>query len=88
MGPGLAFVQLVTSDRAALATTLPRLMALTARDGMIWVSWPKKVSRLPNDITEHTIRGLRLPLGLVDVKVCAVSDVRSGPKMVIQKELR
>lgn len=55
---------------------------------MLWVSWPKRASKLPTDITEDVIRELALPLGWVDVKVCAVSDVRSGLKLVVRKALR
>jgi hypothetical protein len=55
---------------------------------MIWVSWPKRTSKVPTDITEDVIRALALPLGLVDVKVCAVDGTRSGLKLVIRKELR
>ena len=55
---------------------------------MIWVSWHKKSSRLPTEITEDTIRDTALAIGLVDVKVCAVNDVWSGLKLVIRKELR
>ena len=54
----------------------------------VWVSWPKKAAKVPTDITEDTIRELALPLGFVDVKVCAVSEVWSGLKLVIRKELR
>jgi hypothetical protein len=57
-------------------------------DAMIWVSWPKKAARLPTDITEDVIRAVALPLGFVDVKVCAVDDVWSGLKVVIRKALR
>ena len=55
---------------------------------MIWVSWPKKSAKVPTDITEDVIREIALPLGLVDVKVCAVSDVWSGLKLVVRRELR
>ncbi|WP_230390727.1 hypothetical protein [Reinekea sp. G2M2-21] len=55
---------------------------------MIWVSWPKKASKVPTDVTEDVIRKAILPLGLVDVKVCAVSDVWSALKVVIRKENR
>ena len=58
------------------------------QEGMIWVSWPKKSSGVATDVTEDTIRKHALPLGLVDVKVCAVDDVWSGLKLVIRKELR
>ena len=64
------------------------LMDSIARDGSIWISWPKKASKVPTDITEDVIREIVLPIGLVDVKVAAVSDVWSGLKLVIRKELR
>ena len=54
----------------------------------VWVSWPKKSAKVPTDITEGTIREIALPLGYVDIKVCAVSDVWSGLKLVVRKELR
>jgi len=54
----------------------------------VWVSWPKKVAKLPTDITENAIRAVALPLGYVDVKVCAVAEVWSGLKLVVRKELR
>ena len=57
-------------------------------DTPIWVSWPKKSSGVPTDITEDTIRAVALPMGLVDVKVCAVDEVWSGLKLVVRKELR
>lgn len=86
--PGYNFIQLFTASRAVLEKCAAPLMGLIARDGMIWVSWPKKASKVPTDITEDSIRALVLPLGLVDVKVCAVDDVWSGLKLVIRKELR
>ena len=57
-------------------------------DGMIWVSWHKKASGIPTEITEDVVREIALPLGLVDVKVCAVTEIWSGLKLVIRKELR
>ena len=54
----------------------------------VWVSWPKKSSRVPTDITEDVVREVALPLGFVDIKVCAVSDIWSGLKLVVRKELR
>jgi hypothetical protein len=54
----------------------------------IWVSWPKRASKVPTTVTEHTIRELAVPLGLVDVKVCAVTEIWSGLKLVVRKELR
>lgn len=58
------------------------------QDGMIWVSWPKKSAKVPTDLTEDVIREVILPLGLVDVKVCAIDEVWSGLKLVIRKENR
>jgi len=57
-------------------------------DGALWVSWPKRSSGVTTDVTEDVIRRRALPLGLVDIKVCAVSDVWSGLKLVLRKELR
>jgi len=57
-------------------------------NGVIWVSWPKKSARVPTDITEDIIRDVALPLGYVDIKVCAVNEIWSGLKLVIRKELR
>ena len=55
---------------------------------MIWVSWPKKASKVVTDVSEDTVREVALPIGLVDVKVCAVDEIWSGLKLVIRKELR
>lgn len=63
-------------------------MAAIARDGTIWISWPKRASKVPTDITEDVIREVVLPIGLVDVKVAAVDETWSGLKLVIRKELR
>jgi hypothetical protein len=67
---------------------LKRLRTRIRPDAAIWVSWPKKASKVPTDITEDSIREVALPLGLVDIKVCAVSEVWSGLKLLIRKELR
>lgn len=77
-----------TKNRRDLAAAMPGLMERIKRDGMIWVSWPKRSSRVETDITEDTIRDVALPLGLVDVKVCAVDGTWSGLKLVIRKENR
>ena len=74
--------------REVLESELSRLRPLLARDGFIWVSWPKKAAKVPTDITEDSIRDVALPLGLVDVKVCAVDDIWSGLKLVIRKSER
>ncbi len=76
------------TERAELQTKLERLLPLLDRVGMIWVSWPKKASKVPSDITEDVIRDVCLPMHLVDVKVCSVDDIWSGLKLVIRKEHR
>lgn len=88
LSDGAEVVHIFTSSRAELATWLTQAIGAITLDGMIWVSWPKKASKLPSDVTEDTVRALCLPLGLVDVKVCAVDAVWSGLKLVIRKELR
>jgi hypothetical protein len=77
-----------TKSRSELSDLLPKMMASIRQDGMIWVSWPKKSSGVTTDVTEGVIRDVALPLGLVDVKVCAVDETWSGLKLVIRKELR
>jgi hypothetical protein len=81
-------VHVFSHRKAKLQSELETLRNAIRPDGVVWVSWPKKASKVPTDITEDTIRGLALPLGFVDVKVCAVSDVWSGLKLVIRKALR
>lgn len=83
-----AFVHVFSTSRSALAQHLERLRGAIAQDGVVWVSWPKKTSKVPTDITEDVIRGVALPLGFVDVKVCAVDETWSGLKLVIRRELR
>ena len=85
---GAEFTHLFTTSRAGLQAHLTRARAVMARDGMVWVSWPKRASKRPTEVTEDVIRDLCLPMGLVDVKVCAVNGVWSGLKLVIRKELR
>ena len=77
-----------TTQRVDLEAGLPGMMAALAPAGMIWVSWPKKAAKVATDITEDTLRDVALPLGLVDVKVCAVDAVWSGLKLVIRKDRR
>ena len=76
------------THHAALAKKLPALMKAIAPDGAIWVSWPKKSSHVDTDITEDVIRTVALPLGLVDVKVCAVDNTWSGLKLVRRLAIR
>ena len=82
--PPLAFVHLFTTSKADLTKRIKRLRKQLAPDGVLWVSWPKKASGVKTDVTEDTIREVALPAGLVDVKVCAVTDVWSGLKLVIR----
>lgn len=84
----LDFIQFFTKQRQELEQELPRQMAAIKQNGMIWVCWPKKASKVATDITEDVVRDVALPLGLVDVKVCAVDEVWSGLKLVIRKENR
>lgn len=87
-GKDIDLIHYFTKSRRDLAAAMPGLMQRIQRDGMIWVSWPKKASKVATDITEGSIRDVALPLGLVDVKICAVDDTWSGLKLVIRKENR
>ena len=82
------FIHFFVSQRKVLERELKRFRKLIADTGTLWVSWPKKSSGVATDITEDTIREVALPLGFVDVKVCAVDETWSGLKLVIRKELR
>jgi hypothetical protein len=79
---------LFSTSRNELSTVLNRALSEIKQNGMIWVSWPKKSSGVKSEITEDTVRDVALPMGLVDVKVCAIDETWSGLKLVIRKELR
>jgi hypothetical protein len=81
-------IHIFGTRRADLAKQLATFRKNMRSDAAIWVSWPKKTAKVPTDITEDTIREVALPIGLVDIKVCAVSETWSGLKLVIRKELR
>src|SRR5258706_3240632 len=81
-------VHVFTTESAFLDAILSKLRNELKQDGFIWVSWPKKSSKVPTDITDNIIREIALPLGFVDIKVCAVSEVWSGLKLVIRKSER
>lgn len=81
---GLDFVHYFTKQAASLERDLPALRQEIVPNGTIWISWPKKASKVTTDITEDVIRNLALSIGLVDVKVCAVDAVWSGLKLVIR----
>ena len=86
---GLAAAHIFVTERAELDRLLAELRPLLAPAGFIWVSWPKKASKVPTDITEDAIRAIILPASdLVDVKVCAVDAIWSGLKLVIRKARR
>jgi hypothetical protein len=96
--PGIAFVDpaatdvalfhLFHGDRAALEADLRALRPRVAQGEPVWVSWPKQSAKVPTDLTEDVIRAIALPLGYVDIKVCAVSEVWSGLKLVVRKAAR
>jgi hypothetical protein len=84
----LDLVHLFATEAAGLAGKLRGFRAAVAPDGMIWVSWPKKASGVATDLSDVVVRDIALPLGLVDVKVCAIDEVWSGLKFVIPKAQR
>lgn len=81
-------VHVFAHERAVLAKALKSLRNGIRPNAVVWVSWPKKASGVTTDIVEDTIREIALPLGFVDIKVCAVNEVWSGLKLMIRKELR
>ena len=86
--PPVEFAHIFVTSTALMDCELRMLLPLLDPAGMIWLSWPKKASKVPTDITEDVIREIALPLHLVDVKVCAVDETWSGLKLVIRKEHR
>ncbi len=87
-GPMVDLAQVFVTRREDLARQLGALRKQLKPDAALWVSWPKKASKVPTTVTEDTVRELALPLGFVDVKVCAVSEVWSGLELVVRKGLR
>ena len=85
---GSSFVHLFVSERRTLEKELKRLRTLLEDAGILWISWPKKASGVTTDVTEDVIREVCLPLGFVDVKVCAVDETWSGLKLMIRRENR
>lgn len=76
------------TSRVRLDKDLRAAVSKMQQDAAIWISWPKKAVKVDTDITEDTVRAVALPLGLVDIKVCAVDETWSGLKLVIRKQLR
>jgi hypothetical protein len=87
-GRELDMIHVFASARAELAGKLAGYRQAIAPDGMIWISWPKKASGVESDLTDVVVRDIALPLGLVDVKVCAIDATWSGLKFMIRRELR
>jgi len=85
---GMRFVHLFTTSAKELAKKLKAYRTKLDPAGVVWVSWPKKAAKVPTDVTEDVIREVCLPLGFVDVKVCAVDATWSGLKLAIRKEHR
>jgi hypothetical protein len=83
-----SFVHVFIKKRGELATRLPVLREKIADTGTVWVSWPKKSAGVPTDVTEDVIRAVALPLGFVDVKVCAIDETWSGLKLMVRRENR
>ena len=88
LSSNLDLIHFFSADRTQLENALPKFYGKLVDNGMVWVSWPKKASKVPTTITEDVIREVALPMGFVDVKVCAVDSVWSGLKLVIRKALR
>ena len=86
--PRLDAAHIFITERTELEARLSQLLPLLGAGGFIWVSWPKQASKVPTDITEDVIRDVCLPMGLVDVKVCAVDSTWSGLKLMKRRTLR
>jgi len=82
------FVHLFSMRRRELEKRLAVLRQKMADTGMVWVSWPKKSAGVPTDVTEEVVRAVALPLGFVDVKVCAIDETWSGLKLMVRRENR
>lgn len=88
LSPIVDLAHIFAMEKNSLDKHLRKLRLTLSPEATLWVSWPKKSAKMATDITEDTIRELALPLGFVDIKVCAVSEVWSGLKLVVRKELR
>jgi hypothetical protein len=86
--PDSSFVHVFIKKRSELADRLPVLREKVADTGTVWVSWPKRSSGVPTDVTEDLVRDVALPLGFVDVKVCAIDETWSGLKLMVRRENR
>lgn len=84
VAPNAPFIHVFATSRRDLAAKVASYRKVLAPDGTLWVSWPKKSSGVSTDVTEDAIREVALPLGFVDVKVCAVDETWSGLKLVVR----
>ena len=87
-GPGVGIAHVFVADRKELTRQLKSLRKRLDPEAAVWVSWPKKSARIPTSVSENTIREIALPLGFVDIKVCAINEIWSGLKLVVRKKLR
>ncbi len=88
VGGNSNFIHFFTTRRSELEKQLPRLRAKIADSGTVWISWAKKSSGVATDITEDVVREVALPIGFVDIKVCAVDETWSGLKLMIRRQNR
>ncbi|MCW2991061.1 MAG: hypothetical protein JWM73_1655 [Solirubrobacterales bacterium] len=86
-GP-LDLIVCFVTERRVFEQRLTALRRALAADGMLWIAWPKKASKVATTMTEDVVRAVALPTGLVDTKVCAIDETWSGLKLVVRKELR
>ena len=86
--PDSSFVHIFIQERSELEQRLSALRGKIADTGTVWVSWPKKSSRVRTDVTEDVVRAVALPLGFVDVKVCAIDETWSGLKLMVRRSNR
>jgi hypothetical protein len=82
------FVLFFTTQREALDRRLGRISEVIAPAGAAWIAWPKRAARVATDMTDHVVREVALPRGLVDTKVCAIDDTWTGLKLLWRKERR
>ena len=87
-GSDLDYIHVFETERGRLEDHASRLRFMLNASGMLWISWPKKASKVSTTITEDVLRTVLLPTGLVDVKVCAINEIWSGLKFVLRRELR
>jgi hypothetical protein len=88
LNPDSSFVHVFVRKCSELARKLPVLREKIADTGTVWISWPKKSAGVPADVTEDVVRELALPLGFVDVKVCAIDETWSGLKLMVRRGSR